>query len=434
MVEQLPFKQLIMVRFHVGALKFKKIMNKKRSVGYLMVILLFAALSGAFIYPKAWGDTIRPWKLGLDLVGGTQLIYEVDLKDIESGERNSVMSGLRDIVEQRVNLFGVSEPQVLTAKEGESDRLIVELAGIKDSSQAIAQIGRTALLEFREVVADGKDLKYAKTELTGRYLKSAQVVTDPNTRQPQIAINFDSTGAELFGKITGRNIGNPLAIFVDNALISKPVVQSKITGGNAVISGSFTFEEARDLANLLNAGALPAPMTLLNQETVSATLGAASLDKAIFAGAIGTLLVIIFMIGYYRSLGVFASLALMIYIAITLAVFKAVPITLTLSGIAGFILSIGMAVDANVLIFERTKEELRRGLQKMSALEEGFKRSWPSIRDSNITTIITSLILFYSTSSFVKGFAVSLLIGVLMSMFSAITVTRTLLRVFIKNK
>lgn len=400
----------------------------------MVVILLLTFLSGAFIYPKALGNKVRPWRLGLDLVGGTQLIYEVDLKDIEGGERSSVMSGLRDIVEQRVNLFGVSEPQVLTAKEGESNRLIVELAGIKDSSQAIAQIGRTALLEFREVVADGEDFKYAKTELTGRYLKSAQVVTDPNTRQPEIAINFDSAGAELFGEITGRNIGNPLAIFVDNALISQPVVQSKITGGDAVISGSFTFEEARDLANLLNAGALPAPMTLLHQETVSATLGSASLDKAIFAGAIGTLLVIIFMIGYYRVLGIFASLALVIYIAITLAVFKAVPITLTLSGIAGFILSIGMAVDANVLIFERTKEELRRGLQKMSALEEGFKRSWPSIRDSNITTIITSLILFYSTSSFVKGFAVALLIGVLMSMFSSITVTRTLLRVFIKNK
>lgn len=409
-------------------------MNKKRSGWYLVVILLLTFLSGAFIYPKALGNKVRPWRLGLDLVGGTQLIYEVDLKDIEGGERSSVMSGLRDIVEQRVNLFGVSEPQVLTAKEGESNRLIVELAGIKDSSQAIAQIGRTALLEFREVVADGEDFKYAKTELTGRYLKSAQVVTDPNTRQPEIAINFDSAGAELFGEITGRNIGNPLAIFVDNALISQPVVQSKITGGDAVISGSFTFEEARDLANLLNAGALPAPMTLLHQETVSATLGSASLDKAIFAGAIGTLLVIIFMIGYYRVLGIFASLALVIYIAITLAVFKAVPITLTLSGIAGFILSIGMAVDANVLIFERTKEELRRGLQKMSALEEGFKRSWPSIRDSNITTIITSLILFYSTSSFVKGFAVALLIGVLMSMFSSITVTRTLLRVFIKNK
>ena len=408
--------------------------KSKFNILRLVAILFSALICVAFIHPKLLGEKFRPWKLGLDLVGGTQLIYEVDLKDIESAERNSVMSGLRDIVEQRVNLFGVSEPQVLTAKEGESNRLIVELAGIKDSSQAIAQIGRTALLEFREVAVDGEDFKYVKTELTGRYLKSAQVVTDPNTRQPEIAINFDSTGAELFGEITGRNIGNPLAIFVDNALISQPVVQSKITGGDAVISGSFTFEEARDLANLLNAGALPAPMTLLHQETVSATLGAASLDKAIFAGAIGTLLVIIFMIGYYRGLGVFASLALIIYIAITLAVFKAVPITLTLSGIAGFILSIGMAVDANVLIFERTKEELRKGLQKVPALEEGFKRSWPSIRDSNITTIITSLILFYSTSSFVKGFAVALLIGVLMSMFSAITVTRTLLRVFIKNK
>lgn len=410
-------------------------MNKRRRSAYIIVLLVLVTLVGvAFVHPKLWGNKFLPWKQGLDLVGGAELVYEVDLNNVKADDRDSVMGGLRDIVETRVNLLGVSEPQVRTAKEGMSNRIIVELAGVQDPAQAIEQIGRTALLEFREVSGgekEGGSATYAPTNLTGRYLESAQVVVDPTTNKPQISLQFNSEGSKLFEELTAKNIGKPLAIFIDKQLVSQPVVQDKIAGGEAVITGQFTFDEAKQLANLLNAGALPAPMGLLRQDTVSASLGGASLGKAIKAGVIGTLVIMLFMIGYYRTLGLFASVALLIYIVLTLSVFKAVPITMSLSGIAGFILSIGMAVDANVLIFERVKEEMKKGLSYTTALEEGFRRSWPSIRDSNISTIITSLILFYSTSSFVKGFAVTLLIGVLMSMFSAITVTRALLRVFL---
>lgn len=413
-------------------------MNKRRRSAYIIVLLILVTLVGvAFVHPKLWGNKFLPWKQGLDLVGGAELVYEVDLNNVKADDRDSVMGGLRDIVETRVNLLGVSEPQVRTAKEGTSNRIIVELAGVQDPAQAIEQIGRTALLEFREVSGgekEGGSVTYTSTNLTGRYLESAQVVVDPTTNKPQISLQFNGEGSKLFEELTAKNIGKPLAIFIDKQLVSQPVVQDKIAGGEAVITGQFTFDEAKQLANLLNAGALPAPMGLLRQDTVSASLGGASLDKAVKAGAIGTLVIMLFMIGYYRTLGLFASVALLIYIVLTLSVFKAVPITMSLSGIAGFILSIGMAVDANVLIFERVKEEMKKGLSYTTALEEGFRRSWPSIRDSNISTIITSLILFYSTSSFVKGFAVTLLIGVLMSMFSAITVTRALLRVFLPSQ
>jgi preprotein translocase subunit SecD len=411
-------------------------MNRRKTSVYVVVALFVATLAaGMFVYPGSWADGLRPWRQGLELEGGTKLVYEVDLREVKSEDHDSVMGGLRDIVEQRVNLFGVSEPQVRTIKEGESSRLLVELAGIKDPAQAINQIGRTALLEFREVGSiEGEKITYVATNLTGRYLQSAQVVTSETTNQPQIAIQFNDEGSKLFEDLTAKNVGKPIAIFIDGQLVSQPVVQAKIPGGEAVITGQFTFDGAKQLANLLNAGALPAPMTLLHQDTVSASLGSESLNKAILAGIVGTIAVILFMMGYYRALGFFASVALIIYIVLTLSIFKAVPITMTLSGIAGFILSIGMAVDANVLIFERVKEEMRRGLSYSTALEEGFRRSWPSIRDSNISTIITSLILFYSTSSFVKGFAVALLIGVLVSMFSAITLTRALLRAFLSSK
>lgn len=411
-------------------------MSKRRKSVYVVILLLIVtALGAAFVYPKLWGNKVRPWKQGLDLVGGAELIYEVDLSNVKSGDQDAVMSGLRDIVEARVNLLGVSEPQVRTAKEGSSNRIIVELADVKDPAQAIQQIGKTALLEFREVATttDNK-VTYTPTALTGRYLESAQVTTNNTTNKPQIAIQFNGEGAKIFEELTGKNIGRPLAIFIDKQLLSQPVVQSRIAGGQAVITGQFTFDEAKQTANFLTAGALPAPMTLLHEDTVSASLGGASLQKALAAGVIGTIAVVLFMLGYYRVLGVFASVALLMYIVFALSVFKAVPITMSLSGIAGFILSIGMAVDANVLIFERVKEEAKRGLSYSSALEEGFRRSWPSIRDSNISTMITSLILFYSTSSFVKGFAITLLIGVVVSMFSAITVTRALLRAFLSSR
>lgn len=408
----------------------------KRPWFWLILILVIGILAAVFVYPFGPGASLRPWQLGLDLIGGAHLVYEADMSGVAPEDRDSVLDGLRDVMERRVNVFGVSEPFVATAKSGNSYRLIVELAGIADVSQAINQIGRTALLEFRQVPDDAVYLTYASTTstgLTGKFLKRAQVVTDPTTFQPQIEVDFSGEGAKLLAQITERNIGKPLAIFLDGELISAPAVREKITGGRAVISGQFTVEEARNLSALLNAGALPAPVRLVSQQTIGASLGLNSLNKTLLAGLIGTGAIILFMIIYYRGLGFFAALALILYVFLTLAVFKVLSVTMTLSGIAGFILSIGMAVDANILVFERTKEEIKKGISRVSALEEGFKRAWPSIRDSNITTSIASLILYSFTSSFVKGFALALLIGVIVSMFSAITVTRVLLRTFVRS-
>ena len=401
---------------------------------FLTIIVLVAVAAGVFVYPKGWGADLRPWHLGLDLVGGSHLVYEIDLSKVDPSNQDSVIAGLRDVIEKRVNLFGVSEPQVYTAKSGSQAQLIVDLAGVKNVSDAIKQIGQTPLLDFREVEGSGTSTQFVYTNLTGEYVTGAQLSFDQTTGAPQVEISFNKDGGDIFGKITAANIGKPLAIFLDNNLIEAPTVQSAITGGKATISGgNMTIDAAKTLVERFNAGALPAPITLVNQQTVSPTLGSDSLQKVILAGIIGTILVMLFMVFYYRLLGLFAALALVIYVVLTLGVFKAIPITLSLSGLAGFIITIGMAVDANILIFERIREEMKRGLPKASALEEGFRRAWPSIRDSNTSTIITAVILYYFTSSFVQGFALTLLLGVLMSLFSAITTTRLFLLAFLKG-
>lgn len=398
---------------------------------FLTLIVILAIVASVFIYPKSWGASFLPWKLGLDLVGGSHLVYTIDLSKVQEKDKDSVVNGIRDVIEKRVNLFGVSEPQVFTAKAGGDAQLIVELAGIKDISEAIKLIGETPLLDFREMEQNGSSTTFIPTSLTGRYVSGAQLTFDQTTGASQVSISFNDEGAGIFEKLTERNVGKPVAIFLDNNLIEAPTVQQKISGGQAVITGSFSVSEARQLVERFNAGALPAPISLINQQTISPTLGADSLRKVIIAGAIGTLLVMLFMIIYYGLFGVFSSLALVIYIALTLGLFKLIPLfTMSLAGLAGFVLTIGMAVDANVLIFERIKEELKRGLSKTGAIEEGFRRAWPSIRDSNISTIITAVILYLFTSSFVKGFALTLLIGVLVSLFSAISTTRLFLRVF----
>ena len=270
--------------------------------------------------------------------------------------------------------------------------------------------------------------------MTGKYLKKAQVGFDSVTNAPLIQLEFNDEGAGIFEEVTGRNIGQPLCIFLDGEIRSMeedcPTVQAQISGGKAQITGRFSVDEARAIVERFNAGALPAPIKLINQQTIGADFGKDALTSSVFAGAVGTAVIILFMLIYYRRFGLFAVVALLMYIALTLAVFKIIPITLTLAGVAGFLLSVGMAVDANILVFERTKEEIKKGLNRLSAIEEGFRRAWPSIRDSNITTMISSIVLYYFTSSFVQGFALALFIGVVMSMFSAITVTRTLLRVF----
>lgn len=402
----------------------------------LLIIVALTILGAFFIYPSGWGAQVRPWKLGLDLVGGSHLVYQVDMSNVKTEDQGSVLNGLRDVIERRVNMFGVSEPQVFIARSGERSELIVELAGIKNVSEAIDQIGETPLLDFREVQQIGdspEQVLFIPTELTGRYVTGAQLNFDPTTRKPEVDISFNEEGGKLFEEITGRNVGKPLSIFLDNQEIERPMVNTRISGGKATISGGFTSESAKALVERFNAGALPAPITLINQQTVSPTLGIDSLRGMVVAGLVGTLIVIAFMILYYGKNGLVSSAALLVYIVINLAVFKLVPVTMTLAGLAGFIITIGMAVDANILTFERMKEESRRGLTKVAAMEEGFRRSWLSIRDSNISTIITAIILYFMTSSFVRGFALTLLIGVVISMFSAITTTRVFLRTFTRS-
>ncbi|OGY58392.1 MAG: protein-export membrane protein SecD [Candidatus Colwellbacteria bacterium RIFCSPLOWO2_12_FULL_44_13] len=428
-------------------------MKKRKSILVFISVIILASIAAVFIIPPPqekivvpvlqkeftapdlWFNRFNAWRLGLDLVGGSALVYEINLDQVKESDYESVVGGLRDVIERRVNKFGVAEPKVTTAQKGKSYELIIELPGIKNVEEAIAQIGSTPLLDFREVQGEGDEAVFALTELTGRYIKNAQVDLDQVTRKPLILLEFDEEGAKFFEEITTRNIGKPLGVFLDGELIQAPTVNEAIPGGSAQITGDFSIDEARLIVERFNAGALSAPINLVNQRTVSATAASDALEKMIFAGVVGTLLVMLFMVIYYRGLGFFAVVALFFYVILTLGAFKSIPnFTMTLAGIAGFILSIGMAVDANILIFARTKEELAKGITKLSAIEEGFRRAWPSIRDSNTTTIISSIILYYFTSSFVRGFALTLLIGVVVSMFSAIFVTRTLLRVFMKNK
>jgi len=427
----------------------------------LIGIIILTALAGAVVFNVFWNI---PFRLGLDLKGGTHLLYEADLSNISSADSASAMQGLRDTIERRVNAFGVAEPIIQTQETGGTHRLVVELAGITDPAQAIEMIGKTPFLEFKEQKSDEEtqtildkrseikemtleeaqkvenwqlafeDPYFKSTNLTGQYLEIAKLVFDQQTGTPLITIQFDDEGAKLFEEITIRNTGKILAIYIDGAAISNPVVNEPITGGKAQISGEFTVEEAKELARNLNAGALPVPITLISQQSVGPTLGAVSLQQSLKAGVIGFLIVVLFLIVFYRVPGLLASLALAVYVLIILALFKLIPITLTLAGIGGFILSIGMAVDANILIFSRMREELKREQSFLVSVEEGFRRSWPSIRDGNITTLIVALILFGLGTSFIKGFALTLSVGILVSMFSAIVVTRNWLRLFINTR
>lgn len=388
-----------------------------------------------------------PVKLGLDLQGGTQLVLEAKMDKIDPQNRDDALESAREIIERRVNLFGVSESVVQTSRLGESRRILVDLPGVKDSSAAAQLIGKTAQLEFREIPAtlSGEATKSAliaiysaiPTGLTGADLSKATVAfgsggTTTDTGA-QVSIQFTGEGGRKFSEITRRNIGKQLPIFLDEELVSAPVVSQEIIG-NAVISGDFTTEEAKNLAIQLNAGALPVPIEILEQRSVGASLGQESVNKSLVAGIIGLISVMIYMALYYGVWGLIADLALLIYAVLVLTIFRTgffilSPITLTLAGIAGFILSIGMAVDANILIFERMREELRWGRSKGEALELGFSRAWSSIRDSNFSSLITALILYFMGSGLVKGFAITLAIGVLVSMFTAIIVTRTILRI-----
>lgn len=455
-------------------------------MGVLAVIVL-ALIGFGYAFPTQWNASIgatgltfqeSPYRLGLDLLGGTHLVYEADLSHLPETDRGEALTGVRDVIERRVNAFGVAEPLVQQVGD---NRIIVELAGISDVNEAINQIGETPILEFKrpapvtidkteegadaeeevsleDVVIetdedgntvitnaeDGEPLEldletllaaqqgtqqWENTELGGAQLKRAAVEFDHNTGTPLVTLTFDSEGGELFGELTEELVGRQIAIFLDGEIISAPVVQQAIYGGTAQITGSGDLDEARELAQRLNAGALPVPIELISQQTVGPTLGAVSLERSLVAGAIGLALIAVFMLLYYRLPGLLAILALAVYGILVLVIFKFVPVTLTLAGIAGMILSIGMAVDANVLIFERLKEELRSGRPLERAIDEAVKRAWTSIRDGNITTLIACVILFGFSSSFIKGFALTLGVGILASMFTAVVVTRAFLAI-----
>jgi len=371
------------------------------------------------------------------------LVYEADTSGITEGDTDGAMNALREVIERRVNLFGVAEPIVQVEKGGAlgrgANRLIVELPGVANVDEAIRQIGETPLLEFRlannDFVGNERDIAgksvddlFTKTALTGRFLDSAQVIFDQNLGQPKVLLQFNGEGADLFAKITGENIGRTLAIFLDGAPISTPVIREEIKGGNAEISGNFTLPEVKKLVRDLNYGALPVPIKIISKETIGPSLGERSVAAGIKSGIIAFIAIGAFLIFWYRLPGVVAVLALAVYASLNLAVFKLIPVTLTAAGIAGFILSIGMAVDANILIFERMKEELKRGKTLYDAMHEGFHRAWTSIRDSNLSSMITAVILYYFASTpVIKGFALVFGIGVLISMFTAITVSRLFL-------
>jgi len=406
---------------------------------YFAVILIAAAvLVGYFVYSSEQPGARFPFKLGLDLNGGSHLVYKADVSKLSPSEVGISMDALRDVIENRVNLFGVSEPLVQVESGGVGStieqKLVVELPGVTDIQKAIELIGKTPLLEFMLVTqktiegTTTPQIVLTDTGVTGRLVERSTVEFDSTTGEAYVLLNFNNEGKDLFAKVTEEHVGEVLGIFLDGQPISLPVIQEEIKDGRASISGTFTPQEAKLLVRDLNYGALPVPIELVSTQKVGASLGEGALAGGIKAGIWSFVIIAAFLILWYRLPGLLAVLALGAYTAIMLALFKLIPVTLTAAGIAGFILSIGMAVDANILIFERMKEEFRKGGSVDGVLREGFARAWTSIRDSNISSIITAVILYwFSNTSIVKGFALIFFIGVLVSMFTAITVTRTFL-------
>ncbi len=435
-----------------------------------VIVLVLGALIGYFVWHNTTApDAKFPFKLGLDLAGGSHLVYEADVSKIDPAEVPELMAVLRDVIERRINVFGVSEPIIQVeessfAAEEKSHRLVVELPGVTDVEAAVAEIGRTPLLEFKlmdaeaviaqeqaetlrqnasgtgaavsNVKVNGKSVDemnpYTDTGLTGRYLASAALEfaggqSGQLANEPLFTIVFTDEGGQLFEEITRDNVGQQLAIFLDGEIISAPRINEAISGGRAIISGGFTPEEARELAQNLNFGALPVPINLASTQTIDATLGAGVINQTLIAGMVGFGIIALFLMAWYRVPGLIATVALLLYILMNLAIFQLIPVTLTAAGLAGFVLSLGMAVDANVLVFERMKEEFRSGKGSREAATEGFTRAWGAIRDSNITGLISAIILFWFGTAMIKGFALVLGIGIIISVMSAIVLTRTLL-------
>lgn len=505
----------------------------------------------------------KPFLLGLDLQGGTHLVYVADINGVPEDQRASAIEGVKDVLDRRVNAFGVSEPIIQSSRAGQTWNVIVELAGVRDVNEAIAMIGETPQLDFRlqseitdpvltqeeqkfleeentkakstaqealskaqspgadfgalamqysdepqvettqgifgfakretfvqsfvpeiektcfddlaigqisptvietrfgyhiikklDVRGEGNEAEvncqqiflkkkipsdirpveeWIPTELSGEHLKRTQVIFDPNTGSPQISLEFNGTGQEIFKILTTDNVGKIIGIFLDGSVISAPRVNEPIVGGSAVISGNFSIQEAKLLSQRLNAGALRVPIRLISQQTVGPTLGKISVRQSVQAAILGLIVVSIFMVVFYRISGIIADIALLSYGFILLMLFKAIPVTMTLAGIAGFILSLGMAVDANILVFERLKEELKRGRALDGAIDEAFRRAWPSIRDGNYSTLITSFLLMWFSTSIVKGFAVTLSIGIIVSIFTSMFITKVFMKMIVKK-
>lgn len=416
-------------------------MSSAKHIWISIILIAIFAWLGVFLSKQIDPEAAKPFHLGLDLKSGTELVYTADTSNVE--DVGDAMSSLKEVIERRVNIFGVSEPLIQIESAGlvsgnSENRLIVGLPGVTDLEQAKALIGKTPILEFflvkrstdTTVDANGEAAANASLEptgLTGQYLTRATVEFNPTTQAAQVGVQFNDEGKKLFADITKSHVGEELAIVLDGQVLSAPVINEEIPNGQAQISGNFTPDEAKQLVRDLNYGALPVPISLYSSQTVGASLGEAALNTGVYAGIIGFIILSIFLILWYRLPGLIAVVALGSYVVLSLTAFLLIPVTLTAAGIAGFILSIGMAVDANILIFERTKEELKAGRSIREAILEGFHRAWLSIRDSNISSIITAVVLFWLGTSAVKGFALTLGVGVLISMFTAITVSRTFL-------
>lgn len=433
---------------------------------YAVILLLVGCLLGAFVNYSESKDSgfisKFPFKLGLDLSGGTHLTYQADVSKLAPAEVDGAMESLKNVIESRINAFGVAEPIIQTEKSSsngqELHKLIVELPGVTDVNKAVELIGKTPILEFKvegpsaqipsvqvqaTASANGEltmnptkattptesaPTQYVATALTGRYLEKAQLEFDQNTHQPMVGLTFNEEGKKMFADLTTANVGKTIAIFLDGHPISTPVVREPIKDGKAVISGRFTPTEAKQLAQDLRYGALPVPIDLVGTQSIGASLGMGALKASVNAGIWGFLIVAIFLVLWYRLPGIVAVVSLAMYTVITLTLFKLFGIVLTSAGLAGFIISLGMAVDGNILIFERMREEFQKGYSLQDGIKEGFARAWLSIRDSNTSSIITGLILFFTaTSPLIKGFSLVFILGVVVSMFTAITVSRTLL-------
>ncbi len=476
---------------------------RKKSIISTIIILIFAIFSATLVVPDFFNRKIDrleeatsfeinrrikniDFELGLDLQGGAHLLYQADLTGVEDGEKSNRMQALRDLIERRVDHFGIGEPIVQVRGE----RIVVELPGVTDQEEAIGQIGETPFLEFRiqrkegelqkieekrreieslenfdiwdsnffqeniedldeetiDKIKEVEDWELAFVDefvptgeifsenLTGRFLQGANIGFDQLSGEAMVSLRFDREGGKILHEITAESIGKPMATYLDEERIQVATIQDEIRGGQAQISGNLGVEEARQLARDLEIGALPVPIELISQRSVGPALGQRSLERSVKAGAIGFLAVIVFMIFYYKMLGLLAAASLIIYVILVLLSFKLLSVTLTLSGIAGFVLSIGMAIDANILIFSRMKEELSSGKDFIKAAEDGFSRAWPSIRDGNLTTILVALILFFVTTSFVQGFATVLIIGILISIFTSMVVTRSFIQSFVGSK